>query len=142
MECRRVTLPLWPLSFVGVSLVVDVTFSSCVWVELCDIVSLASSPNDSSLPPSWLSESTSEGASCLSEPASLCPLDECNAWMLTTLLYCILYRATITLYPIRRPVRAIITLYPIGRPVRVTITLSYRETCWSYYYTVSYRETH
>ena len=32
-------------------------------------------------------------------------------------------RATITLYPIGRPVRATITLYPIGRPVRATITL-------------------
>ena len=31
--------------------------------------------------------------------------------------------ATITLYPIGRPVRATITLYPIGRPVRATITL-------------------
>ena len=33
------------------------------------------------------------------------------------------FRATITLYPIGRPVRATITLYPIGRPVRATITL-------------------
>ena len=31
--------------------------------------------------------------------------------------------ATITLYPIGRPVRATITLYPIGRPVNATITL-------------------
>ena len=31
--------------------------------------------------------------------------------------------ATITLYPIGRPVRATITLYPIRRPVRATITL-------------------
>ena len=36
---------------------------------------------------------------------------------------CIYQGATITLYPIGRPVRAIITLYPIGRPVRATITL-------------------
>ena len=34
-----------------------------------------------------------------------------------------IFRATITLYPIGRPVRATITLYPIGRPVRATITL-------------------
>ena len=33
-----------------------------------------------------------------------------------------IFRATITLYPIGRPVRTTITLYPIGRPVRATIT--------------------
>ena len=36
-------------------------------------------------------------------------------WMLNV-------RATITLYPIGRPVRTTITLYLIGRPVRATVT--------------------